>query len=740
MATNLEELVVKISADTAELQRELRRAQSASERATSRMSRAFSGFGSTLRNVGRSVLNFRTGLLAAFGTAGIGLMVRNSVSAADSIGKVADKVGLTTDSLQELRFAADQAGVAQNTLDMAMQRFSRRVGEAVQGSGELKDTLAQYNIAVTNSDGSTRDLDAVLGDLANAMSQASSNSERLRIAFKAFDSEGAALVNLLRDGSVSLDEMRRRARELGIVLDESLIREAEKTADELSELDRQIKANITRFSVDFAPVLVGATELLVAFAGAAVRAKDALREFLLGLPTGTLSSIGVVEVEPEGPDETNIVLERRQRERQELVDEIKKLDDQIATLETGGRIDPLAGVFARSEDERADQNLEDLKARRLALEVELEEYQDVLDSIADAVTGMTGGIPPRAGPVDPGAAGPSGLLPDLAEAPEFSGRRGSFAPTSSPLDAPDVFAAAAAEAVDETQRLEAEIDGPLRDAMQGLVDDMREDFKSPFEVAIDEMEKWRLIMREGATDLTENDLQRIQDKINKDLADALGETAAASDQATTAMQRGFERVATTGVNRLISALQRGELSFQTFGEIALQVLADIASSLANFGAQSLGASIFGAVGSGVAGGVGAGFGGGAGLDLAPAAASSGNIFHSVFPREKGGGLGFGQLGLVGEKGPEFAIHRPSGTEIIPLNNRPSGAALSRMGGGGPQISLQQNFDFRGADKGTEIRLRRMIEEDRPRTIQAATAEVRRMTLAGGSFSRDMGKR
>ena len=56
-------------------------------------------------------------------------------------------------------------------------------------------------------------------------------AERVRLAFKLFDSEGVALVNLLRDGSDGLDEMRERARDLGIVLDESLVRDAEAGSD-----------------------------------------------------------------------------------------------------------------------------------------------------------------------------------------------------------------------------------------------------------------------------------------------------------------------------------------------------------------------------------------------------------------------------------------------------------------------------------------------------------------------------
>ena len=44
--------------------------------------------------------------------------------------------------LQELRFAAKASGIEQQTLDMALQRFTRRAAEAAQGTGEAKDAMA----------------------------------------------------------------------------------------------------------------------------------------------------------------------------------------------------------------------------------------------------------------------------------------------------------------------------------------------------------------------------------------------------------------------------------------------------------------------------------------------------------------------------------------------------------------------------------------------------------------------
>jgi hypothetical protein len=81
-------------------------------------------------------------------------------------------------------------------------------------------------------------------DMQAAFARIEDPAERVRLAFKLFDSEGVALVNLLSDGSGALEQMRERARDLGIVLDEALVRDAERARTELDTLAQVISANL----------------------------------------------------------------------------------------------------------------------------------------------------------------------------------------------------------------------------------------------------------------------------------------------------------------------------------------------------------------------------------------------------------------------------------------------------------------------------------------------------------------
>src|SRR5918996_608495 len=168
-----------------------------------------------LKGLGRQAELLRTGIRTLGGAligvttvGGLAALVDRSISAADAIGKTADKIGVGVEALQELRFAAKASGVEQQTLDMALQRFTRRAAEA-------------------------------------------------------------ALVNLLRNGSGALEEMRERARDLGIVLDEHLVRDAERARTELDTLAQVISANLSRAALEAAPVLADLSSWLAGVAGKA---------------------------------------------------------------------------------------------------------------------------------------------------------------------------------------------------------------------------------------------------------------------------------------------------------------------------------------------------------------------------------------------------------------------------------------------------------------------------------------
>ena len=267
---DLAKLVIRLEAQNAGLRRGLDLARKQVARAAKQMETPLQKFaksfdadmrglaGSTGRlGAGLSALGpVGIGLAATFG--GAALALREAIQLADqaivslsNLQNTADKIGVGTEALQELRFAAEQVGVPAKQLDVAFQRFTRRLAEAQQGSGELVGLLNQYGIAVRNADGSSRAATEVLRDLADAAKGAESGQEALRIAFKAFDSEGAALVNLLKQGREGVDAYAQSARDAGVVIDAAIVRNARDAGDQLNALQQKNEALLNKIGVVF---------------------------------------------------------------------------------------------------------------------------------------------------------------------------------------------------------------------------------------------------------------------------------------------------------------------------------------------------------------------------------------------------------------------------------------------------------------------------------------------------------
>jgi hypothetical protein len=188
----------------------------------------------------KSIFSFKTALIGVAGAAGMGLLIKSSLSAIDKLGKVSSKLGVTSQELQKFRYAAKLAGIEETALDMGLQRFIRRVGEAAKGTGEAKDALLQMGIKLKDSNGNVRNATDLMGQVANAMRKTKDPAEQLRLAFKLFDSEGVAMVNMLKNGKGALNATMLEAEKLGFILDSNTVAAVQRANDAFFKMGQAI--------------------------------------------------------------------------------------------------------------------------------------------------------------------------------------------------------------------------------------------------------------------------------------------------------------------------------------------------------------------------------------------------------------------------------------------------------------------------------------------------------------------
>jgi hypothetical protein len=164
---------------------------------------------------------------------GLKNVITETVAAADSVVKTSQKLGVGAQALQEYQFAAQLAGVNVRTFNMGLQRFSRRTAEAAKGTGEAKDALKEMGIQLRDNQRRLRPADDLLLDVADSISKVSDEGEKVRLAFKLFDSEGVSLINMLKGGSEALKAMRQNARDTGGIFSDEFLQASEEMTDQL---------------------------------------------------------------------------------------------------------------------------------------------------------------------------------------------------------------------------------------------------------------------------------------------------------------------------------------------------------------------------------------------------------------------------------------------------------------------------------------------------------------------------
>lgn len=208
-----------------------------------------------------------TGAIAAAGSA--------ILRTADEIGKAAQAAGVTTDQLQELRFAFGQvAGTTNRQVDQALQRFSVAIGEARQGTGEYLDTIKQLNVNLS------QDTPAALEETLTALSQIEDDADRAAAASALFGTRaGPRLAGALKGGTEAVQSLRDAIQRDGGVISAENIDNAEAFNDQMDRLSKIVTADLANTMLENADAMQSLAEGMASVASAAVSGIAGLARF-----------------------------------------------------------------------------------------------------------------------------------------------------------------------------------------------------------------------------------------------------------------------------------------------------------------------------------------------------------------------------------------------------------------------------------------------------------------------------
>ena len=302
------------------------------------------------------------------GGAGLGALALDLRNTADQIGKVSARLGVGSADLQKFQFAAMKSGVDLRTFNMALQRFTRRTSEAFHGTGEAKDAIAEMGLELSDSEGNIRSVSDLLLDVSAILSITKEQSDRVRLAFKLFDSEGAKLVHMLQLGPEAIKGMGRELEALGGVINEDTIVASEQLGDRWDMIMAKVKNT-------FAPAIIVANELLGVFTKEAEMAgmtSAELEKHITDVRDSLIEKKKALDENDVGLK--NLFLAARMSAGQ-IENEKKKIDESIASMNE--QLDAMKKV-KQWRDKQVEATLAHIKATQEDNELRQQSNNDIL--------------------------------------------------------------------------------------------------------------------------------------------------------------------------------------------------------------------------------------------------------------------------------------------------------------------------------------------------------------------------
>jgi hypothetical protein len=161
------------------------------------------------------LLSAVTGALVAT-SAVINTFVISTLSGADAIGQLAINTNVSVVAIQELGYVASVSGSSAAAMESSIANLSQTIGDAAQKGNE---DFARLGISVRDASGRIKTADVILDELRDRFRVLGLSMQEQQSFAQALGID-PSLVQLLGKTSAEMNELRKRARDFGLVTDD----------------------------------------------------------------------------------------------------------------------------------------------------------------------------------------------------------------------------------------------------------------------------------------------------------------------------------------------------------------------------------------------------------------------------------------------------------------------------------------------------------------------------------------
>lgn len=169
--------------------------------------------------------------------------------------------GLSTRTIQQLKYAENLIDVSYSTITGTLTRLTQNMDKARDGNEAMAASFASLGVAIQDgTTGQLRDVESVFYEIIDALGQIENPTERDAAAMELLGKSAQELNPLILQGSSTLKDLAEQAEATGYVLDDSMLKKLGEVDDAVQQLDLQTDTFQKRLAVQFAPASKAAME------------------------------------------------------------------------------------------------------------------------------------------------------------------------------------------------------------------------------------------------------------------------------------------------------------------------------------------------------------------------------------------------------------------------------------------------------------------------------------------------
>lgn len=195
------------------------------------------------------------GLAAAFTVAAFSSKIKEQIDLANKLDDSAQKAGTTAKSLSTLVYASSFAGLDITALTGSLSKLSKAMFDADTGNKKMAATFQAMGISIKDQEGKLRASDAVLLDLAARFSSMPDGAQKSALAMELFGKSGADMLPFLNKGRDGIEQLREKARQMGLELTNEAASAAAAFNDKLTEMHAKTEGVWRQLATRLLPTL-----------------------------------------------------------------------------------------------------------------------------------------------------------------------------------------------------------------------------------------------------------------------------------------------------------------------------------------------------------------------------------------------------------------------------------------------------------------------------------------------------